>query len=127
MHETSIAAALLDQLLRIAAEHHATRIEQVEVRCGVMRQVVPEALQLAFEAASAGTPAAGAQLTIIEEGLVVRCRACRAEFASGLDDYRCPRCKTADVELIAGHDIILRSVVCQANTAGSDARGPDCL
>ncbi|HPM22410.1 MAG TPA: hydrogenase maturation nickel metallochaperone HypA [Phycisphaerae bacterium] len=113
MHEFSIASALVDQLQRIAAEQRATRIIAVEVHCGVMQQVVPEALRLAFEATSTDTPAAGATLTIVEEGLVARCRACDVCYAAAIDDYACPRCRQADVELLAGRDIVLRTVTCE--------------
>jgi len=112
MHEMSIALALVEQLQRIAAEQRAVRIVEVEVRCGVLRQVVPEALQLAFSAASADTPAAGAVLRISEEDLVAKCRPCGTQFAARMDDYRCPTCRQADVELVGGQDIVLKSVVC---------------
>lgn len=113
MHEMSIAVSLMEQLRPIADEQGATRIVQVELRCGVMQQVVPEALQLAFEAASAGTPAEGATLTIEEEDLVASCRSCGERFEAAIDDFSCPRCRLADVELVAGQDIVLKSVVCE--------------
>ena len=89
------------------------RIREVEVQCGVMQQIVPEALQLAFEAASADTLAAGATLHIVGEGLVAQCRTCDERYAASLDDFRCPRCQTADVQLVAGREIVLRTVVCE--------------
>jgi hydrogenase nickel incorporation protein HypA/HybF len=113
MHEMSIATALLEQLRRIAAEQQAARIVEVEVHCGVMQQVVPESLQLAFEAASTDTLAAGARLKIVETGLAARCRSCGEQFEAAIDNYLCPRCRTADVEIVAGRDIVLRSVVCE--------------
>jgi len=109
----SIASALMQQLLRIADEQRAARIVDVEVRCGVLQQVVPEALQLAFEALSAETPAAGATLKIVEVEPVARCRACNERYPARLDIYLCPRCGQADVELLAGRDIVLQSVTCE--------------
>lgn len=113
MHEMSIAVALVEQLQRLAAEQRAVRIVDVEVQCGILRQVVPGALRLAFEAASADTPAAGATLKIVEEGLAALCRGCGERFEAAIDDYRCPRCRLADVELVAGQDIVLKTVVCE--------------
>ena len=113
MHEFSIASALMDQLRQIADQRHAARIVEVEVRCGVMQQVVAESLQLAFAALSAETPAAGAQLKIVEEGIVAKCRPCGGSFEAAIDNYLCPRCRTADVEITAGRDIVLQSVVCE--------------
>jgi hydrogenase nickel incorporation protein HypA/HybF len=113
MHEFSIATALMEQLQRLADERHATRIVEVELRCGVMQQVVAESLQMAFAAVSAETLAAGAQLNVVEEKLTARCRSCGGTFEAAIDNYLCPQCKTADVEVIAGRDIVLQSVVCE--------------
>ncbi len=113
MHEMSMAMAMMNQIERIVEEQHAVRVTAVEVVSGVMQQIVPEALQAAFEAAAAGTVAAGAALTIEEEGLVARCRACERRFEPIIDDFLCPECGLADVELVAGRDLVLRSVVCE--------------
>ena len=113
MHEFSLAAALVEQLQRIAGERHVRRIVEVEVRCGAMQQVVNESLELAFEAASSDTPAAGARLKIVVEDLVVRCRACGHSFSAAIDNYLCPQCKMADVEVLTGRDVVLQSVVCE--------------
>jgi hydrogenase nickel incorporation protein HypA/HybF len=113
MHEMAIAAALMDQLLQIAAAQQATRIQEVELRCGVMQQVVGESLQLAFEVVSADTLARGATLKIVEQPLVVRCRPCGRQFDAAIDNFLCPQCRTADVDIVAGRDIVLQSVVCE--------------
>jgi hydrogenase nickel incorporation protein HypA/HybF len=112
MHEMSIASALMEQLLQLADQQHAARITDVEVHCGAMQQVVPESLRFAFEALSAGTLAAGATLRIVEEGLLAQCRSCGERFEAAIGDYRCPKCQAADVEIVAGRDIVLRTVVC---------------
>lgn len=117
MHEFSIATSLLEQLLRIGAEQRATRVVQVELRCGVTRQIVPEALELAFAAVSADTLAAGATLHVVTEPLRAACRSCQREFAAAIDDYRCPACGRADVVLVGGHDIVLQTVVCETAEA----------
>ena len=119
MHEMSIASAMMDQLLRIADEQRARRITEVEVVCGIMQQVVPEALQFAFEALSAGTPAEGAALKLTEEPLQAKCRACGASFEASIDNYLCPACQTADVELLTGRDIVLKTVVCETEEAAA--------
>jgi hydrogenase nickel incorporation protein HypA/HybF len=113
MHEFSIASALVEQLQRIAGEQHASRVVEVEVHCGVMQQIVNESLEMAFAALTADTLAAGARLKIVDEPLVVRCRSCGGSFAAAIDDYLCPHCQTADVEVIAGRDVVLQSVVCE--------------
>lgn len=113
MHEMSIATSLMEQLLRVAQEQRAIRITEVEVVCGAMQLVVPEALKLAFEAVTAETVAAGAELKLVEERLMANCRACGTRFEPAIDNYLCPQCRVADVDIVAGKDIVLKSVVCQ--------------
>jgi hydrogenase nickel incorporation protein HypA/HybF len=112
MHEMSIAMEMVTQLVELAERHQASRIVQVEVVAGAMRGVVPEALDLAFAAASEGTPAEGAELCVVEEKLQVVCNDCGFEFAPEPVSFLCPQCRQADVRIVAGNDIILKSVVC---------------
>ncbi len=114
MHEFSLASELVDQLLRIAAERRVVRFKEVLVRCGVLQQVVPEALAQAFEALSQDTPLAGAALRIESEPLTARCRECGTEYGcAAVDDYSCPRCRQANVEFLAGRDMTLQSVTAE--------------
>lgn len=119
MHEMAIALALVEQLQRVAAEQRAVRIVRVELECGVMQQVVPEALRLAFAACSADTCAAGAELVVREEPLAAVCRACGQRYRPALDDYTCPGCRSAEAELVAGRDILLRAVECETQSGGA--------
>ena len=114
----SIASQVLESVLSAAAEHDATAIEQVELTVGAMQLVVHEALELAWSAAVEGTAAAGAELRIVEAPIKARCCDCGRHFEPRIDNYACPDCRRADVEIIEGNDIVLTSVVCR--TAGEE-------
>ena len=120
MHEMAIAEQLMDQVLAAAGEHDSPRVVEVELAVGAMRLVVPEAMQLAFEAFAEGTIAAGAALKIVEEPIRARCRACGREFASDGAEFACPDCGLADAEITAGADIVLSSMVI-ATEEGAEA------
>ena len=113
MHEMSIAVALMEQLEALAAEHAVERVEALTVRAGVLRQIVPEAFEAAFEAVAQGTCAEGARLVLEVVPPVARCRQCGLRFQPQLDSFLCARCRQADVELLEGNDIVLTSVVCE--------------
>lgn len=113
MHEMSIALALVEQLESLAAEHHAERITTVSVRAGVLRQIVPEALEVAFETAAEGTRAEGAALELEIAPVVARCRGCGHRFQPALDSFLCPRCGQADVAIAEGDDILLTSITAE--------------
>lgn len=113
MHELPIAIAILEQAVEAVAPHDATRIERIEVEVGAMRQVVAEALQMAFAAVSQGTMGEGAVLDIVEVPMLAECRVCRHQFRPEINLYLCPQCHQADVQILAGRDMILRSVVAE--------------
>jgi hydrogenase nickel incorporation protein HypA/HybF len=107
MHELSIAEAIVD-----IADRHARgrRVTRVEVAVGHLRQVVPSALEFAFELVANGTALAGAELVLDEVPAAGRCRACGAE--SRLDGFplTCAACGGWDVEVVAGEELRVESL-----------------
>jgi hydrogenase nickel incorporation protein HypA/HybF len=110
MHEMSIAIELLGQIEAVAAQHGLERVDEVRIQAGEMRGVVPEALDIAFESAAAGTVAEGAEIRLEIVSARARCRLCSREFQPRIDDFLCPDCRQANVELISGNDVILTSL-----------------
>ena len=78
-----------------------------------MRLVVPEALELAWQVACEGTPAAGAALTVTDVPPAARCCVCGRKVEPTIDNYLCPGCNEADVEICAGDDNVLKTVTCR--------------
>ena len=112
MHEATIASAIIEQAVAAAAPHGVARISRIEVELGAMQQVVPEALDLAFEAASKGTLTEGAKLILTAVKTVALCRACDCRFEPDIEqlNFLCPQCQRADVQIVAGNEIILKSL-----------------
>lgn len=110
MHEMSIAVELIDRLEELAAEHELVRIEAFTVRAGVLRGIVPEALDMAFAEAAKGTVAEGAKLKLEITPAKARCRLCGEKFAPTVDSFLCPVCNQADVEILEGNEILLLSL-----------------
>jgi len=114
MHEMSIAVGLIEGVLHAAEEAGAEQVESVELEVGLFQQVVPEAMRTAWEAVSENTPAQGAELRLTEVPAVARCRTCGARFEPNVEySFACPKCDQADVEIVAGRDIVLKSVTCK--------------
>jgi hydrogenase nickel incorporation protein HypA/HybF len=118
MHELSIATSLLDEVLAQAKEHGDGRVRQIDLEVGVMRLVFPDALRESFAIISEGTPAEGATLKLTEIPLQVVCNSCRQEYSPSIEDFRCPSCRMADVRILAGNDIIIRTIAMDVNRAG---------
>lgn len=81
MHEMSIVQGLLDIIRQEMGRHGVSRLHEVRIVHGRLANVVPEALDLAWEVLTMDTELAGARLTTEEVPLRLRCGGCRAEFS----------------------------------------------
>lgn len=107
MHELSIAQAIV----QIATEHAAgRRVSCVDVRVGHLRQVVPSALDLAFELSIGGTCLEGAELRVEQVPAAGRCRSCDARSPLPGFPLICAACHSLDVEVIRGEELQVDSL-----------------
>lgn len=107
MHELSIAAALVEVANRHAA---GRRVSAVEVKVGHLRQVVPSALEFAFELVAEGTDVEGARLELVEVPAQGRCRDCTAVTTMDGFPLACGCCGGFDVEVTAGEELAVESL-----------------
>ena len=104
MHELSIA----DAVVRIATAHASgRRVRRVELRVGYLRQVVPSALEFAFELLTNGTPLEGADLVIEHVPVSGSCRVCGVETTMTGFPLRCSGCGGLDLELLMGEELLV--------------------
>jgi hydrogenase nickel incorporation protein HypA/HybF len=107
MHELSIASALADVVLRHAG---GRRVTAVEVKVGRLRQVVPDALEFAWELVVRETPLEGAALELQDVPVTVRCRACDTESQVDGFPFACAACDGLDVEVTAGDELSVEAI-----------------
>jgi hydrogenase nickel incorporation protein HypA/HybF len=104
MHELSIA----DAVVQIATRHaKGRRVTRVELKVGHLRQVVPDALEFAFQLVAQGTPLEGAELTIEAVPATLRCRACGAETTLAGFPAHCAPCGSLDVDVAGGDELVV--------------------
>lgn len=107
MHELSIA----ESVVRIASKHaDGRRVAAVHIRVGHLRQVVPSALEFAFELLIGGTPLEGAKLEIEAVPAAGTCRKCGAAGEVGPFPLSCPRCGGLDLDLTAGEELLVEEL-----------------
>ena len=106
MHELAIAESVVDAVLDRTGEQ---RVTVVRLRVGRLSGVVRDALEFSFELAAASTPLEGAALEIEEPGGRLRCRSCGTDTPRDDLILLC-ECGSADVEVLAGRELELRSV-----------------
>jgi hydrogenase nickel incorporation protein HypA/HybF len=110
MHEMSIAAALVDQILEVAEENRMARVERVDLEVGALQLVVPEALDLAFTMACKETLAEDAKLHQEVTPVEAECRACGHRYLPDIEIFQCDQCGKAEPRILSGRDIILKSL-----------------
>jgi hydrogenase nickel incorporation protein HypA/HybF len=119
VHELSIAECVAD----IASRHARGRpVAAVELRIGHLRQVVPSALELAFELVTQGTELEGTELRIEVVPAAGRCRTCGSP--SPLPDFplTCGACGGLDLEVTAGEELSVDSLELEEELATTGGR-----
>ncbi|MGI8594014.1 MAG: hydrogenase maturation nickel metallochaperone HypA [Solirubrobacteraceae bacterium] len=107
MHELSLAEAVVD----VASRHAGgRRVTKVELKVGHLRQVVPSALEFAFELLAQGTSIEGAELAIEVVPAVGRCRECAAESMLPNFPLCCAECGGFEVDVLAGEELLVDSL-----------------
>jgi hydrogenase nickel incorporation protein HypA/HybF len=110
MHETGIAAEILEIATAEAARHSQARVTEVTVRIGDMSGVVAEALEFAFEALRQGA-ASQAKLEMKRIAVLARCEACAVETRPGADLVLwCESCGQP-MKVLEGEELTVESVV----------------
>jgi hydrogenase nickel incorporation protein HypA/HybF len=102
MHELSISSAVLNTALRHAG---GRQVSAVSVRVGRLRQVVPDSLSFYWDIVSRDTVCDGAQLELSEIEVCLGCRDCEQQWRPEIPAFRCPRCGSAEVEVLAGEEL----------------------
>ncbi len=110
MHEVSIMQSALNLAMDQARSANAKRICALHLRVGDLSGVVPEALDVAFEALTAGTIAEGAELVIEPVTPRFWCPTCQHEFEPADLSGQCPDCGGLTGELRAGRELELASL-----------------
>jgi hydrogenase nickel incorporation protein HypA/HybF len=102
MHELSVASAVLNT----AVKHAGTRdVSVVSLRVGKLRQVVPDSLSFYFDIVSRDTVCEGARLELTEIDARLGCSDCAQEWQPDIPAFRCPRCESAAVQILAGEEL----------------------
>jgi hydrogenase nickel incorporation protein HypA/HybF len=123
MHELSISLALMEQVVAIAAQKHATAVTDVHVGVGPLSGVEPGLLQNAFPIAAAGTLARLATLHIRETRIRVKCESCGAETVATPNRLVCAGCQDWHTDLVSGDELLLERV--ELETGSTKSREED--
>lgn len=105
-----ITQEVLEAVFRAAVDAGAIRVTSVRLTVGELTEVVPDALQFAWEALTPGTLAEGASLDVTHARARSACSECGTEFEHDRFDRRCPGCGSFLVTVMAGNELLIDGV-----------------
>jgi len=100
MHESSLAKAILREVLKRAEEGDAPRVVAVRGWVAETESLSRESLSMSFEAMARGTRAEGARLDLRVTHVAARCSACGDEYWPEHHVLICPACGGTEGELL---------------------------
>ncbi len=106
MHELAITQSVVDTVVERTG---GRRVVTVRLQVGALSGVVADAMRFCFDLVTQATPLEGAVLEINEVPGSASCRTCGDMFAMRDLILLCP-CGSADVRVIAGQELLVRSV-----------------
>lgn len=108
MHELSLCEAIAEVVRPYVEGRH---VDVVRVRIGALRQVVPESLEFCWSLLREHEQLPDAELELEFIPAEVQCRACRSQSQiSSRWSVLCPRCDSADVEVVHGNEFMVTSL-----------------
>jgi len=119
MHELSIAATIMESVLKFAETHRVNRVLKVRLEIGELTCVQPEQLKFCYESVIQETVIRGSVLEIEEVSARVKCAECGYAgppqyWMDSLSDtpvptMQCPNCgKSAEAE--EGHECAIKTI-----------------
>lgn len=106
VHELAITQSVVEA---VTERTGSAPVAIVRLRVGQLSGVVPDAMRFCFDLVVAGTPLEGAVLDIEQPEGRGRCRTCGDEQVLADLVLLCS-CGSADVEVLAGHELAVASV-----------------
>lgn len=118
MHEMGIALEVIKIAeASIPADMVGARIARVNLMVGKLAAVVPDSLRFCFDVAGKNTALAGAELSIEEIPVRVRCETCREEWVVENPAFRCKKCDSGAVKIVTGRELDIRSIEIEENNS----------
>jgi hydrogenase nickel incorporation protein HypA/HybF len=115
MHELALMQDLMACAGEIILQRHVTKVNRVFLSVGRFSNVLPDALQLAFESMTQDGVMKGAELEIGYFPASARCGACGREYAADGFPLGCPGCGSDDFMIISGEEVYLQRMECEVD------------
>ena len=110
MHEFGLMQSVLESVTAEACKVGASRVNEIRLVVGEMREVLSDAMEFSFEALAQGTLCEGATLSLRMVKPASRCAQCGKEYEHDRLHWMCPACGSLATELLAGRELYIDSI-----------------
>ncbi len=110
MHELSITQSILDTALEVAQKNSARKVTQIHLTIGRLSSIVDDCVQFYWDHISKGTLCEGAVLHFQRLPARMRCKDCGWEYNLTDDLVPCPACKSINLEIVSGDQLLIESI-----------------
>jgi hydrogenase nickel incorporation protein HypA/HybF len=112
VHELYIAESILkSSRSSLPPDVQPEAVREIHVDCGKLDAVIPDTLAFLFDAIKENYCFTNAELRIHEIPVECFCRECKQTFALSSPLFRCPNCKSSDINVVQGRGIKLTRLV----------------
>jgi hydrogenase nickel incorporation protein HypA/HybF len=111
MHELSIVASVVEQVIDSLEKYPGARVTEVRLKVGALASVVEDSLQFCYGIATDETPLEGSRLVVNIVPVTVHCAACGADGAlESLQSFRCPSCGEPASDIRHGRELEIEAI-----------------
>ena len=110
MHEISLLMPVINKISKLCEQNNWKRVLRVTLKVGHLRHIDPEVFAFAFSSATVGTTMEGAEISIIEMPIILKCRVCNKNDDTEDSKFVCPHCGSNKVDIISGTEFIIESI-----------------
>jgi hydrogenase nickel incorporation protein HypA/HybF len=110
MHEIRIAQDLSGIVLEATSEKKLRKVTGVNISFGQLVQIVPDIFEFAFRECVRGTIAENSKVNIEITMVKMKCRVCGNDFNVRENLFVCDNCGSADLEIISGKELFIKSI-----------------
>ena len=116
MHEAAIIEEVIRQALGQAEKNRLAKISIVHLAVGRMHHLDRQTMSDLFDLMKEGSPIlAGAAPKTEIRSLKFVCRSCGRETEAAVASFSCPACRSTDIRLISGNELILAHIEGEQN------------
>ncbi|MFH1613279.1 MAG: hydrogenase maturation nickel metallochaperone HypA [bacterium] len=113
MHEFSIVKSLINILNKKCKKEKISEIKKINLKIGILKTIMPESLNFAFEILSKKTKYENTKLIIKIIPVKMKCNECKNNITFNNTfniHFLCKKCGSTNLNLLCGNELLIDSV-----------------